>query len=557
MENCTGGEIIVNEVNWELCPEGTYTFELDATSCKDCMEYATCEGGDVIYVHSGYWRPYNDSEVLHAWDNPSACLGGYGIGECATGYEGNLCRQWAYNDQDKYIRRGQSKWEPCPSVLERIATILSGMWWIIGFSIYMFRSSVRNATTGRNYEVALLRIFLHHFTCLVIIKKFDLNWPDLMQYSLEVMSFLYEAVDEGQTPKWLFDTEIAKTTPLFLQLIFATFLPITVVLFSWGFWVLCGNWVIDQQRKQMKVDSDNAIVLQDTMTQNGLRVFKNKSSYERRTFQEASRLPNYNINYSSVANRNIFAFIVIILYVYNTNTLIKAISLFSCRELESGETWLNDDLDVRCWQDHHTFYLYRFGLPTFIITIILVPLCYLIFLLTLKRKQKFTQLLLYWGLVTNGLKENYIFWDFIQHLKKFLLLILNSLLIQESLLFRALVSSFIIIIFNELLEKIKPWKSQKLQRLEYWSNITVLSTIYAGIFFSVGQSQGVFSILAVIVTIFIIVENVFFLFLWLKDFRDVHRRYFKHKIKVWSGIKGKYEIYPKLAKIFQICKKDT
>ncbi len=48
--------------------------------------------------------------------------------------------------------------------------------------------------------------------------------------------------------------------------------------------------------------------------------------------------------------------------------------LFNCIELDTNEFWLNNDLQVRCWQGGHLNYSLGIGLPAILIWIILIPL---------------------------------------------------------------------------------------------------------------------------------------------------------------------------------------
>jgi len=59
----------------------------------------------------------------------------------------------------------------------------------------MIRSFIKNGTTGRNYEPALLRILINHFMLVVILKSFDLKWPSEMQHFLDTVSFTYRGVE--------------------------------------------------------------------------------------------------------------------------------------------------------------------------------------------------------------------------------------------------------------------------------------------------------------------------------------------------------------------------
>ena len=50
------------------------------------------------------------------------------------------------------------------------------------------------------------------------------------------------------------------------------------------------------------------------------------------------------------------------------------LSAFACKEIEDGEYWLIDDLDIRCWHGSHTKYALFIALPGFICWGLTAPL---------------------------------------------------------------------------------------------------------------------------------------------------------------------------------------
>lgn len=253
VDKWNSGEVIIDGVYCELWVKGTYTFQLNANSCKDCIANALWEGGSTIYVFSGYWRAYNDSETLLKWDQYEACLGGYGKGNWSHGYEGNLWRQCVYNEEFQFIRIDQSKWDTCPPRLVRLISIIIGLSFSIIFLLWMIRSFIKNGTTGRNYEPALLRIFLHHFMIIVILKSFDLNWPQQMQYALDTLSFFYSASEMSLSYKCIIHKEVTRIPDVFLKVIAISILPIITIGISWVIWSLCcGSISLNQRLKMQK-----------------------------------------------------------------------------------------------------------------------------------------------------------------------------------------------------------------------------------------------------------------------------------------------------------------
>ena len=264
-------------------------------------------------------------------------------------------------------------------------------------------------------------------------------------------------------------------------------------------------------------------------------VFKDKSNYGLRVINETLKLPNAYIDSNKWYWRNVFSSLNIAIYLIYTNILIATLSLFSCRELEKGEYWLSQDLDVSCWGFTHNYYFYRFALPSFIIIIILYPIIIIAIILHYKRKKRNDKILLFFGLFVNGLKPKYFYYDMILQAKKITLIVFNIVLISESLVLRGIIFTFVIIFYNETLDSIKPYYSESIHKLEYMSNIILISMIYTGIFFEIDQSDKIYDILFFIASTIVITMNWYFILHWLMIYKRIHRRYIVHMIE--KGLK--------------------
>lgn len=286
----------------------------------------------------------------------------------------------------------------------------------------------------------------------------------------------------------------------------------------------------------MKENQNRSYKILNSSKTEGIKVFENYTCYERRMIQEHTRLPNMNLTFKPLFLRNMFGTFTVAIYMAHTTICIKTISLYSCRELEPGEFWVQEDLDIKCWESTHLYYLQRFAIPSFLISVIIMPLLALGMMIYMYLKKKRSDLLLFFGLMTNGLKDKYFYWDFIQIFKKFLMIVLQSLLISETSFFRAIVFTFIVIMSNELLAYIKPYKSMSLHNLEFWSNISLLSLIFSGMFFIIDSRGTLYSTVSSLLTAIVMMSNCLFLILWVLCLRNIHRRYWKNLIQKWTPL---------------------
>ena len=142
---------------------------------------------------------------------------------------------------------------------------------------------------------------------------------------------------------------------------------------------------------------------------------------------------------------------------------------------------------------------------------VIIPVGSILVLSILYKKKMKEKALLYFGFFTNGLKPEYYYWDSVIILKKTIMLIFNSIFLQESL-----ICSFVIIIFNEILQLWQPYVSKRLYRVEYLSNISLLTLIYSGIYFSVQEKSRVFSIFDQIIILVVIILQLSFIIYWMR-----------------------------------------
>lgn len=62
----------------------------------------------------------------------------------------------------------------------------------------------------------------------------------------------------------------------------------------------------------------------------------------------------------------------------------RIFAVFSCTEIEDGEFYLNDDLDLECWNDEHTNFAFGVGIPGLILWVIGIPTVALLILTKLR-----------------------------------------------------------------------------------------------------------------------------------------------------------------------------
>mmetsp|Transcript_19934 Transcript_19934/g.3253 ORF Transcript_19934/g.3253 Transcript_19934/m.3253 type:complete len:104 (-) Transcript_19934:61-372(-) len=82
-------------------------------------------------------------------------------------------------------------------------------------------------------------------------------------------------------------------------------------------------------------------------------------------------------------------------------------------ELDSGEFFLYDDLEIDCWDDTHLGYVLFLGLPALIVWILLLPSIILLILIRYRKLINEYSMKTKLGFLYNGFKPKYYYWEMI------------------------------------------------------------------------------------------------------------------------------------------------
>ena len=89
------------------------------------------------------------------------------------------------------------------------------------------------------------------------------------------------------------------------------------------------------------------------------------------------------------------------------------IALFSCTEIEENKWWITDELDIRCWDDEHMWYLVHVSIPALIVWGLSVPIMSL-FLILKNRNRRFEEVIkLKYGFLFLGYDDGSFYWEFV------------------------------------------------------------------------------------------------------------------------------------------------
>eukprot|EP00347_Sterkiella_histriomuscorum_P010324 403376745 len=149
---CIQGEITQNNMCIE-CQKGTYSLKLQSISCEKCFNNGVCFGKNITGVLPG----------------------GGTESKCKIGFEGKLCSICSKNlNGTQYARQGAN---------DCIESIL-------------------NNPKRNKPQTVLIRILTNYFHAIMIVKDFDMSWPDQVQKALQIFAFVSsycQKLDEGKS----------------------------------------------------------------------------------------------------------------------------------------------------------------------------------------------------------------------------------------------------------------------------------------------------------------------------------------------------------------------
>ena len=111
-----------------------------------------------------------------------------------------------------------------------------------------------------------------------------------------------------------------------------------------------------------------------------------------------------------------------------------------------------------------------------------------------------------------GLKPDRYYWEFVNSLRKVLLLMSFSLLITYRPAYRIIVGVIILIITFRVQVRLNPYKKNEYNNNEILALLTGSLTILSGLIFTSDEEQN--TILNVLTLTFVIIFNIIFIFKW-------------------------------------------
>ena len=181
------------------------------------------------------------------------------------------------------------------------------------------------------------------------------------------------------------------------------------------------------------------------------------------------------------------------------------------------------------------------GFPILLFWVAFVPLFGLFLLMKNIKKEDDNKIKQYFLILYQGLKPEVYYWEFVNSLRKVLILLTLTVLISYNPFYKILVSVLILIISVRVQLRLEPYSDDKNNEIELLAIYTGSLTLFSGIIFSDDKNDIGWVNLLLFITV--LVANITFIVKWVHLF--------------FECMSEKYKIFAKLLEIMHMfaCKK--
>jgi len=412
-------------------------------TCEPCDSKSTyCFGGNQVGPKQGFWRMNQTADLVLECLKKEACKGNLvlngitqipklnPVGECAHGYQGNLCENcianWAKTDTGECVDCKKNIFYYFQFVL---VCILNSILIVIGVKGSLNFLKSRNLETLSKENIALLsRLLINYLQLLSLIRLLPIPWSNFNKIILSKIP-LFSSIIE---PFFNIDCLLILTfninteTLMFYKTLFSSVSPFIFMFFA-ALWT--------------KLFAKQYFIL-TIMTVIG-----------------------YNTHISTIRN----------------NAL-----LFDCRNIyrqDSPLFYLTHQYNIECWKGQHLEWIYKLAIPSLVIWLILVPCLALGILIKHRRQATSKQVLARFGFLYFGYRKERFYWEFVVLTRKLLLLVSLIALDFDSLYLKIYLFLTILVFSYIIQARMHPYANNELNQLEQISLLSAGTICFCGLYF--------------------------------------------------------------------------
>jgi hypothetical protein len=177
-----------------------------------------------------------------------------------------------------------------------------------------------------------------------------------------------------------------------------------------------------------------------------------------------------------------------------------------------GESWLIEDLQIKCWDEKHSLYVISVALPGIILWGLGIPTVCLIYLYLNRRNLDNISVRLKFGFLFNGFKKTRFYWEFVILYRKIIIIFCSVFLSNLSVSVQALTVMIVLLLSLHIQNSYQPYNHASLNQMEVRSILVANLTIYCGLYYLTGDLSEIAKLSFFII---IVVSNAYFLYYWI------------------------------------------
>ena len=487
------GELRMTDNTWNKWAAGTYSLLWNSTSCNQWVTNTVCQGEYIISVDKGYWRNTKNSTYIAEWLYKDACQGGYSEENehpvnCSEGYSGILWNDWQILNGFKYERVSDYQCERWPNPIYNGVRVIGLLLLVFIFLMILIIINIRK--TNESEMSILIRIMTNYLQLLTTSMSFNVKYPSALINALSPVSQVGSSSQAFLSFDWFItDTQLKGPFPSnsFFKLFLTGVLPFALIGLISLIWV----WV---------------------------RLIK----------------PSLMKNLT----RNIVISFISIVFFLHPKLASTSVSIFEWVKIDEGIYKVRINTSMDWYSGEHIYWWFLLGVSILAFWVIFLPLFALALLFKNIHRGENSKINTYFLILYQDLKKNCFYWEFVNSLRKVLILIIFAALTTFSPLYRIVLSVIVLTITARVQIYLDPYKNSKHSEIELLAIIAGTTTLFSGLIYT---SSTTVNLLNTLVLAWIFSFNIIFILEWLLLLFVTLSERFKFLIKV-SNFYNKFNI---------------
>ena len=461
------GEAQISSSLCQIWAPGSYSLLWNSTSCENWLDNVVWAGGAELDVNPEYWRISTNSTTVLDCPLPSAWLGGYYPQDVypvkwETGYKGYLCTEWDIVDGVKYVKTSGNqcaKWNVAMiNVLKFVGLILSAFVFLTTLIIILIRKKKENQTS------ILMRILTNYFQLISISMTLKFKFPVSLSQIFGGIETLGSTSDTYLSYDWFISglqyTGFAPSADIF-KLILTGLVPVALFLVYLLIWIVL-YFMLNRWFSNLK--------------------------------------------------RNLAISGICIIYMLHPTITKNWLKILEWTQVDANDWRMALYMDYKCYSFDHVFWMLTVAVPMLAVWVIGAPCLALVILYKNRKDLDSVYIKSYMLVLYQGLKPQVFYWEFVNTLRKLLILIVSVFMATQSLNYQVLISVVILYSIYRLQLRLNPYKYEENNYLEQYAINAGTLTILWGLIFIQSNSYTLFNTLALVFMIFV---NSAFILLWV------------------------------------------